>query len=247
MKKYTIYIWTIFMLLILTNGCGKSGPDCFKSTGKIILEQRDITSFDSIAVYNNINLFLKQDSIYSVSVEAGENLMNKIVTRIENNQLILENNNTCNWVRSYDYPINVYVSTPRLWKLYYLSAGDVQSANTLYFDSLMVEAWGGAGSIHLTLDVFSVFVYLHQGSSDIHLKGNCGIASLVSGGYGLLDASTLVSGYVFVSSRSSNDCYVNANQELYATIESIGNIFYYGSPTKINTTINGSGSVIAME
>lgn len=247
MKKSMAHIGLTCIIIVSFYGCGKSGLDCFTSTGKIIVQERNISTFDSIAVYNNINLFIRQDSIHKVSVEAGENLMDKIVTRVENNQLILENNNTCNWVRSYEYPINIYVSTPRLWNLYYLSAGDVESTNTLYFDSLMVEIWGGAGTIRLNLDVYSVFAYLHQGSSDIHLRGNCGIAYLVSGGYGLLDASNLKSSYVFISSRSSNDCYVNTNQELNAIIESIGNIFYYGSPKNINTTLNGSGAVIALE
>jgi len=116
--------------------------------------------------------------------------------------------------------------------------------NTLDFDSLRLEVWGGCGTINMDIDVMNGYFYLQQGTSDIHLTGNCGIGSFFSGDFGLLNAEGMRSGYVFITSRSSNNCYVNVFQELSATIESIGDIYYTGNPGKVGITIHGSGNVI---
>ncbi|MFC2102729.1 GIN domain-containing protein, partial [Bacteroidota bacterium] len=192
-----------------------------------------------------VNLFITQDTVYKIVVESGKNIIGGIETSIENRKLTIRNTNGCNWVRSYDKPINVYISLSNLDKIYYNSSGNVTSLNAIKTDSLKVEAWGGCGRIELDLDIYSGSFYLQIGTSDIHLSGNCGVVSMFTGDFGLLDARNLNCGYAFVSNKSSNDCYIQVHEELDATIESIGNIYYTGSPKKIETTINGPGSVIA--
>ena len=244
-RKINLFLACILLLVI--SGCGKTGIDCITNTGEVIQEERSVGMFDSIVLNNNVNLFISKDSIRKVVVEGGKNILTNIITTVENKQLTIGNENRCNWVRSYSKPINVYISTPYLYKIYYNSSGNINSLNTLEFDSLRLEVWGGCGTIDLDINVYQGYFYLQMGTSDIHLKGSCGIASVYTGDFGLLDARELQSGYVFVASRSSNDCYVHATQELAATIESIGNIYYYGNPKKISTTINGEGSVIKLD
>jgi len=246
-QKRNLNLALTFFLLLIISGCGKTGIDCMTNTGEIIQEKRSVDEFDSIVLINNVNLFISKDSISKVVVEAGKNLLPNIITKVENKQLTVGNENKCNWIRSYNKPINVYISTPYLYKIFYNSSGNITSLNTLEFDSLKLEALGGCGTIELDIDIFQGYFYLHMGTSDIHLKGSCGIASIYSGDFGLLDARELRSGFVFIASRSSNDCYVYVNQGLNATIESIGNIYYYGSPKEITTIINGAGSVIKLD
>lgn len=245
MKNYSIStVFILLLIFIVISGCGKTGLDCLTNTGEIIFQDREITPFDSIEIYDNVNLFISQDTLYKLIVESGKNIIGGIETTVENRTLVIHNTNSCNWVRSYDHPINVYISTPNLWKIYYNSSGDVSSVNTISGDSLKLEAWGGCGRIDLSLDVYIGFFYLQIGTADIHLSGSCGIVSLYTGDFGLIDATNLNSGFAFVSSKSSNDCYIQVHQRLDATIQSIGNIYYTGNPEEIETTINGAGSVI---
>jgi len=234
----------LLFILLLASGCGKTGVDCFTNTGEVIMEQRDLASFDSIELYDNVDLFISQSAEYKVVVEAGENIISGIETTVENRLLVIRNTNSCNWVRSYNKPISVYIYIPYLWRIYYNSSGNVTSLTTFKVDSLKLEAWGGCGSINLDLDLKLGYFFLQQGTSDIHLKGKCGIVSMYTGDFGFLDAREMYSGFVFVSSKSSNDCYVQVHQGLDATIESIGNIYYTGDPKEIQTKINGSGKVI---
>jgi len=225
-------------------GCGKTGVDCLNSTGETTTEERMIPSFDSIEINDYVNVFISHDSVAKVIVRAGKNILPGITTEVKNRQLVIRNINTCNWVRSYQNPINVYVSTPDLWKIYYNSSGNLSSMNTLSFDSLRVEVWGGCGTIDLDMDIFQGYFYLQIGTVDFHLRGSCDIASMSSGDFGLLDAQNLHTRFLFISNRSSNNCYVFVDQELTATIESIGDIYYTGDPKKITTILNGSGNVI---
>ena len=215
------------------------------SSGEIILQERDIPAFDSIEVYDYVNLFISQDTIYKIVVESGKNIIGGIETTVENRNLVIHNTNGCNWVRNYNKPINVYISTPNLWKIYYNSSGNITSLNTITTDSIKVEVWGGCGKIDLNLDAYIGFFYLQIGTVDILLSGRCGIVSMYTGDFGLVDARNLNTAFAFVSNKSSNDCYIQVHEEFSATIQSIGNIYYTGNPKKIETTIEGSGSVIA--
>ncbi|MFH1160617.1 MAG: head GIN domain-containing protein [bacterium] len=231
-------------ILLCWCGCGKTGFDCLNSTGEITTEERTISPFDSIEINDYVNVFISHDSVTKVTVQAGKNILPGISTEVKNRQLVIHNNNTCNWIRSYNNPINVYISTPDLWKIYYNSSGNLTSLNKLSYDSLMLEVWGGCGTIDLDVDIFQGYFYLQLGTADLHLRGACDIASLSSGDFGLLDARNLHARFLFISSRSSNNCYVYADQELTATIESIGDIYYTGNPKKITTILNGTGKVI---
>ena len=62
--KRDLYAVFTFFLLLLISGCGKTGIDCFTSTGEIINEERSVDEFDSIEINNNVNLFISKDSIF---------------------------------------------------------------------------------------------------------------------------------------------------------------------------------------
>lgn len=237
-------LFLIMLGILGATGCKKNGFDCFTSTGKIIQEDRYVADFDSIDIRDYVNLVLIQDTVNKVVVEAGENIIRNITTNVIDRQLNIRNNNTCNWVRSYNKPINVYVSVKNLWKIYYQSSGNINTSNTLNSDSLKIVIWGGCGSLNLEMDINTGYFLLIMGTVDINLKGNCDICSIASSDYGFIDCRELTTGYSYIINNGSNDSYVSASQYLEATIGSIGNIYYTGNPAKVVTYINGSGRVI---
>ena len=59
---------------------------------------------------HNVNLYLRQANENKLVLESGTNLMAKIITEVNSNGVLeIRNENQCNWVRSYDKPINVYL------------------------------------------------------------------------------------------------------------------------------------------
>jgi hypothetical protein len=230
--------------LSAVSSCKKSGTNCFTNTGDIITESRPVSDFDTIIARENADIILTQDSINSIEVEAGRNIINGITTVIENRQLMIGNTNICNWVRSYDKPLNVHVHVKNLRKIYYLSAGNITSTNFLTPDSFMLDVWGGCGSIILSLNVNTGYIYEHLGTADITIKGRIIYNSVVAGDFGPLDLREVSTDFTYVTNSGTNDCFINSSKFLDATILSIGNIYYTGDPDTVRAHISGTGRLI---
>jgi hypothetical protein len=225
--------------------CKKSGTNCFTNSGQVVREIRGVSGFDSIDLEDNVNLILKDDSVFKIEVEAGKNLLDGIITKVENRQLVIRNNNVCNWLRSYSDPINVYASVRNLSKIYYNSAGDISTINPITSGNFTVEIWGGAGVVDLNLDIHGYgHFFLQMGSADFVLHGACNIVNLYGGDYGLIQAKNLQTDIAYVTNRGTNDIYVRARKLLDASIQSIGNIYYTGNPDSLIIKKHGSGEVI---
>lgn len=239
--------FTVLILLMigLHTGCTKNGGVCVSSSGQIMKQVRNMPDFNEITLNDNVSLILTTDTITGMVVEAGSNLINGITTTVDNNQLTISNTNSCNWLRSYDKPINIYVSSRKIWKINYNGSGDINSTGTLNLDSLSVDVWGGCGTIDLTLNVWKGNFSLNMGTVDFRLQGICAITTVFTGDYGLYDGRDLNTGYTYITSKGSNDCYVKATNTLESRIESIGNIYYSGNPQTINSTITGTGELIS--
>jgi hypothetical protein len=245
MKK-VIFILALFSGLILfITSCNEDDGVCVSSTGKIITEDRGNQSFNRILVYDNINLILTQDSsINNIKVEAGENLIRGISTEIDSGKLVLRNTNTCNWLRSFEVPVNVYLTVMQLDTIAFRAAGNISCTNTLKGYSFTLEVIEGSGDIDLALDVYRSYINVRYGTTDIRLSGNSDVTTLISYGFGPLHAEDLKSEFTYVSSYSPNDMFVFASIDLTVELGNVGNVYYRGNPGNIYTNIHGEGRVI---
>jgi hypothetical protein len=241
-QKNALWLLLSFLLLVLI-GCESSDSNCVTNAGKVVKEVRELDDFDSIDVEEYVNLILTQDSVNKVTVETGNNILDGIVTEVNNGQLYIKNNNKCNWLRSYNIPVNVYISVKNLKKIYYNSSGNVTTTNTIRSNFFKFEVWGGCGSIDMDLDIYEGYFVLQMGTVDFTLRGYCAINTIYAGDYGFFQCKDLTTGYTFITNQGSNDCYVRASQYLQATVNSIGNIYYSGNPDTLITKINGQGNI----
>ena len=232
--------------LILFNSCKKGVVrDCFKSTGKLTDELRSIENFSSILLKDNVNLILCKSENNSIRVTAGSNLISGIITEVDENGLLeISNENECNWVRSYESPINVYLNYVDIDSIEYRSIGDIKTDGILLTDTLWLKVTEGAGHIEMKLNVARLYCALIYGTSDITLSGRCGLSYVFSASFGLIDMVDLESDNVYVNSRSSNNIYLSVENDLGAIIGNIGSIYYKGNPSTITLDKTGSGELI---
>jgi hypothetical protein len=237
------------LLAWFISGCSEEGGfDCFMPTGEVKKEPRYVSAFHFIEIHDNINLFLTQDTLVNkLEVEAGENLLPGITTEVENGHLYLRNENTCNWVRKFDIPVNVYISFSRLDSMIFRAAGDLTFTTPWQNDSIQFDVWEGAGNIDLKLDVFKSRVYVHYGVVSIVMSGNSQVSYLSNKGYGPVDAQGLFTKYSYLNTLSPNDCIIWAENEIGVTIDNIGNVYYKGDPAVINKQLNSSGRLIRLD
>jgi hypothetical protein len=249
-SQYHLKALAVLAIPFLLVSCGKNSIfDLFQTSGPVVKEQRDVTGFfDKISVYNNVNLVITQGPYNSITIEGGKNLLSDIKTEIgDDSVLTIRNLNKENWVRSYDKEITAYLQINRLRNIRYESSGDITTTDTLHFDSLRVEAWGGSGTIKMDIDCGTSWLIMQYGSMDFDISGKCIVTYIFANSYGPFHCLGLKSYNTFIRNSGTNDCYVNAVDQIGADIRSIGNIYYSGNPSKVNSTLTGTGQLIHLE
>jgi hypothetical protein len=235
----------IIALLFFLTACNREQmDDCFTRTGPMTAEERPSGYFERIELYDNINLVLIEGNQPVLKVEAGEKLLEAIKTEISDSTLHIRNTLKCNWVRSYEREITVYVSAPALREIRYEGSGDVRTEGPFITDSLQVSIWGGAGSFNLDLQAYQLNLALHYGTVDLNVKGRSVITTIFANSYGPFYCNDLISNIVYIRNSGTNNCHVHAEHILEAEITSVGNIYYTGNPYELKSSISGSGKLI---
>jgi hypothetical protein len=237
----------ILILFIILSSCKKENRcDCFKGTGKVITETRSPSDFTRVELHDNINLVITQDTINTISVAGGEKLLSNIQTEFTDNKLIIQNNNKCNWVRSYKNKFTVYLHAKNLKRMELFGSGSITSTNTLAPDTLTINCWNSSGKIDITVNTQVNFLCINTGSAELYVKGNTNYNYLYNASNGFAHLEYLHTVSNTAKSISTGECYINVDQNLDATINYIGNIYYYGNPADIKTNITGEGKLIKL-
>ena len=234
----------IIIIMLLAISCSKMNPgDCFKNSGSVSTQVRVASPFSYLHMKNNVDVFLTYTQEYSIEVRAGKNIIPGIKTSIEGNTLSISNENSCNWVRSYNSPIEVYIGLPRLDGIIYQSSGNLTSVNKFIGDSIKLDILEGAGSINLWIDMKKTRISLAYGTADVNVKGYSHLSYLYSDGYGPADLSKLQTEFTYMSSNSTNNCRVRARLELHVGISNVGDVYYSGDPLEVHRNITGTGKL----
>lgn len=241
-NKNILLFLALLTLALLPVSCKKENAcDCIKRTGAITLQEREISNFNKIEVYDNLNVQLTQASNYRVAVESGKNLRGLIDTKVENGILTIKNRNRCNWARSYDKPLVIYVSLPQLISIYSDGTGKVVSTNTIHTDSLDIVS-RNTGNIELMVNT-RIITTLSKGSGDMTLSGATDQLISNIGGTSFLRSQSLQAKYIRLHSYSTGNAYVYTNTFIDCTIDREGDVFCYGNPTTVKKRMNANGNL----
>lgn len=232
--------------LILTAGvsallffsCNKeSSLDCFKRTGKNSTQERTLPPFTMIKVYDNVDVYIQQGNTQEVKIEAGDNLISLIKTKVDSGTLHINNENRCNWARSYKRgTISVYITLPTLRYIWHYGSGLVQAKDTIHCD--VFDIWAHqTGDADLMINANLIFVNMHT-TSDLTLRGKTGLLGIWHRGEGYLHSKELIADYAWAQTKTSGNEYLNVQYELNVTINWEGDIYYSGNPA---TTVSGEG------
>lgn len=241
------------VVLIYTSGCKK--PFGINGNGMIEEETRPLVSFNRVRNAGFFNVFVQNDSIFSVSIEAESNLIPYVRTIINGNTLVIDTRETLNST----YPINVYVKAPIINMVELSGSGPVM-IDSLNSESLELQITG-SGNMSGYATTTSLITKI-SGSGDMLLQsytGSCDARVSGSGDMELLGESLSgafsISGSGDIRSYSysqkecisktsgSGDMYLNVSDFLDITISGSGDVYYLGNPV-LNVKITGSGQVI---
>ena len=227
---------------LLFNSCKEENMcDCIKRTGPIVTQQRPLSGFDEIFVEDNLDVFITQDSIFEVTVEAGKNLRGMITTEIREGTLYIKNNNKCNWARSYKEPHNIYIKMPIIKYITSNGTGDIKSTNVITNNTFDVRV-ENSGNIELMVNNAQVVSHIF-GAGDLILHGYTNEHLSDIGGTAFLKCQDLQTKHTYLHTATTGLCYVSASDNFECKIDDIGDVYCYGSTKIVEKQINGKGQL----
>lgn len=243
MKKFNLF-YILVPFLMFSIGCENGGFDCVQKAGTEITRKIELPSFHSINAYDGINIIIKQGNTQEITLQAGENLMGEIIVGVDTAGFLnIQNENSCNWVRSYR-DINLYITTDTLFLVNQYGYGTIRSEGILTFPSVTINAKDGVGDI--TLEVDNQRLYLVSNTiGNFYLSGRT--EAFIIGNYysnGRFLAKDLIAKKATINHLGSNTIEVNATESLSGSIQGLGDIVYYGDPEVLDVEITGEGKLI---
>ncbi len=243
MKIRRTFIVIVFLASLLFQGCKKENMcDCVKSTGDVVKVKRSLSDFEELEVNKNVIVTLYQDTSNYTEVEAGSHLIDLIRTDVDGGVLKITNDNTCNWVRSYDIEVHVRVHLKKLSKITHYGSEQITSGNTIVTPSIEVYEDNSA-DIHLTLESDRVSALQMVGGGDIYLSGYCHFNYDFAQSFGYIYAKDLMCDSALVDHRGSGDIHVHPNVWTKVNINDRGNVYYSGQPSHLESYLNSSGKL----
>jgi hypothetical protein len=236
------HINAVIAFCLFFSACKKENAcDCFKRTGDIIRDTRQLSGFTELLIKDNLNVFITQDSVFEVTVEAGENIAPLITTEVVGTTLVCRNKNRCNFTRSYKKPLNIYIHMPLITEIESSGTGDVKSLNTIETPAIYLKTIS-SGNTELTVNTPKLTSSMH-GSADLTLYGTVNNHECDTGGSGFLNAAGLHTNYTYLHSATLGLCYIYVADLLICKLDQKGDIFCYGNPKTVNSTSSSSGKL----
>ncbi len=214
-----------------------------KGNGNLKKETRTVADFSSLSSHGAMDVKIEYGNSNSISVEADENLLPYIETKVENGKLVIQTTKNVN-LKSRSKMV-VTVSMTKINDLELSGSGNMDGNGSFTSGEKTEIKLSGSGNIHLNSGSFKDLDFSISGSGNIVVKG--GSANTVSAavsGSGNVDCSDIAAENVEVKISGSGNARVNANKSLTAKISGSGNVFYKGSATNISTKVAGSGKAI---
>jgi len=246
MKKVLI----IFIGVILLACDSENTNDCFQKAGAIITQEIEVSSFTKIKVNRDVELILKEGPVQKVVIETGENLLNDVSAFVMDEQLILTENNICNFVRDYNVT-KVYVTAPNIIEIISSTQFAVNSDGVLNYASIEILS----EDYHDPSIIAVGTINLELNSQNIKVVGNNLTKFNISGiteslnvsfaaGDGVFNGASLIANEVNIFHRGTNSIIVNPQNELKGVLVSTGNLISVNQPPVVDVEVLYTGILI---
>ena len=244
-----IFILLSFLLVFIS--CEKPS-ECYESTGDMVTRLIPVNPFTRIKVYQGIAVVITQGPVYKVEIKSGSNLIDNVSVTQNDNQLVLTDNTTCNWLREYGQT-TVYITTPNLEEIYSKTDKDISSNGVLTFPIIKIYALdkngdgedaSGTGDFYLAINN-NQLVIENNNVSRYFISGTTNSAQFnFWAGDGRIDATDLTIQNINVYHRGSNDMIVRPIQSITGKMVSTGDVILKNNPPIVDVQQLYQGHVI---
>lgn len=225
--------------LFVLSSCRFMSGEHIRGDGNVIVQNRSVKDFEAVDVSSSIDVYLTQDSAYSVKVEVDNNLQPFVETFLDGRKLVIKQANNTNLDASQH--IKVYVSGPVYRALQASGACSILGQGRIVSESPLSIDLSGACHVKLDLKATSIDLGM-SGACSAELSGEAKSLTLDGSGSTDLKAFDLVAENVKIGMSGAGDALVHATGSLDVDASGAASVRYKGNPS-VKTDISGAGSV----
>lgn len=236
--KTTTKLITMLVVLFITSSCFMDGIMGIKGNRNVISESRSISSgFKEIDIQQGISLYLTQGNSTTLKVEADENIMDLLITEVQNNTLKIYFKKNVYKAKAR----NVYLTTNTISSIEASSGSSVKTENTWQTNQLKLSTSSGS-SIKINVNANNITSSSSSGST-MWLYGKTNNFSAKASSGSSINANELKSIDAIAKASSGAHISVNVSGKLTAKASSGGGVGFEGNPTEINKETSSGGNV----
>lgn len=236
MKTKANFFLMIALVAVLTSSCIVNAGGT-RGNGKISMESRDASAFNSIKVAGSANVIIEQGGKHSITVETDENIMSLIETKISGGELTIDTKESVSPTK-----LNIYLMLSDIKDLRLVGSGDIFAKYRINADAINLSV-SGSGDIKLKQLIAKSVKANVSGSGDIEVAGKSETAELKVVGSGDIEMKHFDILQCDAEVVGSGDIAVKVQERLRARVVGSGDIVYWGSPKEISRSTSGSGSI----
>ena len=236
--------------------------DVVRGSGRLVEEEREVAAFERVVLRGEGNVEFEQSEDRELVLEAEDNLVGELVSKVERGSLILSTRQGV--ILDPTLPIVFHVKGPDLQRISLEGGGNFDSER-LESRDLQVDI-GGSGNVHLgSVESSSLSLNVSgsgevtvdevtaedanvdlAGSGSVGLAGEVDSQSIDISGSGNYFGVHLESDEAAISVSGSGNVEVFARETLSVRIDGSGDVRYKGTPA-LDTFVSGSGSVTSLD
>jgi hypothetical protein len=228
MKQFLIFVTSILLLTSCHHITG---------SGNIVSEKRETGNFTAVSSSEDIDVEIKNGPVTEVTVEADDNMIKYIRTRVADGTLKIDLSGNHSFI---DVHTKVYITAPLIERINASSSSDVVVKDVLKSTGRI--SFNASSSADITADVDAPEIDSHASSSgSVKLSGRTRSHTAEASSAGDIRAYELLSENTKVSASSGANAMVHASVSLNASASSGADISYRGAAAiQKNTSSGGS-------
>lgn len=233
----SIYLISFLLLTFMFSSYGTQKR--IKGSGVMSKENREVSLFHGLDVGSGIHVILKQSDTYSVDVEAEDNIVPLITTKVRDGILCIGIKPNSNIQAS--RPMKVYVSLQELREIEAGSAAKVNGESVFKTDKLELDI-SSAAKVELQVETEILEIELTSAAKAV-LKGKTQKMQAELSGASKLEAGELQTAKAQMDLNGASSATISVSDELSYDVSSAAKLIYNGHPRIYEAEVSSAGKV----
>ncbi len=220
MKKTFMWLIVTWIVLFVTACTSVRG------SGHVIVEEREVPDFTQVVINGQGQLLVSQGEEVSLRIEAEDNIVPLIETRVSDDTLFIKSEAVATAVPT--VPIKIHLTMKEITSLESNGLGKINAAN-IEVDQLQING-SGFGKIVIDDIVANRVSIQLQDDSNAELNGEAVNQEIDVSGHADYRAANLASETVTVNIGDTGTATIWVEKSLSGVVNGNGDVLYYGMP-----------------